>query len=338
MFISNFMLFLHDKIKDNFVYQKVTTPFQGLIKSISSCTNDLPRSYLTQEQQLSLTDKKRLIIDAALADWPNHRNQAQLDIAATYANKPLSWRLERTLTAELAKKLSENDLFANMENIFDHGLLLDQSSGLVVYIFHNPEDKKIRLLFGGTGSGKYAGPLLLRGLANLPIHVRQWQANLDNVFQKIPQNYQQADLLVAQLQALLRKHSIYHDYAISVSGHSKGGAEAAYAALMNSSNEIAIEAHCFGSAELGEGIWATIQDYLSFDKTQVETASKNIFHYFVDGDIVPYIGKIFNRQLKHVGNVVQLPQGKHAGKWPILSPHNDFFQHAIDYFEDTQKK
>ena len=61
--------------------------------------------------------------------------------------------------------------------------------------------------------------------------------------------------MTQKVQSLMAADPKYKDYTFSVSGHSKGGGEAAYAAL---SQKEPVHAICFSSAELGRKLRESI--------------------------------------------------------------------------------
>lgn len=178
------------------------------------------------------------------------------------------------------------------------GRFCDRDSGLVGQIFSNPGKKEITLAFGGTTSGEQKGTLLERQRGNSGITFRQWRTNISGatgmafVGDTVPDSYSRA----AQLAKLLQQspEAGGGGWSISLTGHSKGGAEAEYAAL-----KTGLPATCFGSPELSKAVLERASE------KELKAGARNIRHYFVEGDPTPYIGSLFapvlGRRQAHVG-------------------------------------
>ena len=107
----------------------------------------------------------------------------------------------------------------------------------------------------------------------------------------------------------------YDGFKLTVSGHSKGGGEAAYAAL---SRDKPLEAICFSSAEMGREM------HDSLTSEQKANASRYVTHYNIKGDMIPNVGKVA-KKVGHIGKVVTLP-AEHAWNNP-LDRHDKFTRH-----------
>ena len=270
-----------------------------------------------------LEDKRRLAVDAALASWPYHRDRKKLEMIAALSGAKLHWCLAEQLAGELADS-------QKMTFVEHCAMLIDKHSGLVAYLFHNRARKEVRLVFGGTTSGDQVGSLMKRKVFNVRISMRQWFANYKNaLFGGIPQSYRQAVELTANLQKLMQQDSAYRDYVLTTSGHSKGGGEAAYAALMSHKKDKRLSAICFGSAELGDGLRQAILTHFHYDASQVQCAAKEIRHYIIQGDIIPYVGKCLSG-LSLIGCRIVLPR---APGWSLsfIDSHDQFFRHVLNY-------
>ena len=81
------------------------------------------------------------------------------------------------------------------------------------------------MVFGGTTSGENFGEFWQRNRNNTKTTITQWAANAKNMFNIIPHSYKDAYELLCKI---IEK---YPNDRFSTSGHSKGGAEASYAAL-----------------------------------------------------------------------------------------------------------
>ena len=200
-------------------------------------------------------------------------------------------------------------------------------SGLVMQIFENETSGKVVLAFGGTTSGATKGALPRRMLSlNTIASFTQWDANLNSAFgirsgKPVPDSYKEAsDMTAASLEH-------YEGWDISVTGHSKGGAEAEYSAIKNR-----VKAVCFDAPELGVALLR------SFKTEELEWGRENITHYFVDGDIVPHVvsqivGEKNGVRPSHVGQGYELPADPTACDGGVcLKPllrHNQFLTSAL---------
>ena len=150
--------------------------------------------------------------------------------------------------------------------------------------------------------------------------MKQWVANAKNAaFGKTPDSYKQAKELASKVQNMMAVDPTYKDFTLTISGHSKGGGEAAYAAL---SLKEPVQAICFSSAELGRTM------HKSFSEEQKANASRYITHYNIEGDPVPNVSKALGG-LGHLGKVVTLPSDG-SGSNP-LDRHDKFNRHICHY-------
>ena len=157
------------------------------------------------------------------------------------------------------------------------GFIYDKKSGLTAYVLHNPASspKEVRLVFGGTTSGKSTGGLNKRSLLNGGFTLKQWIANAKNaVLGKTPDSYKQAKILTDKVLQMMDANPRYQGFKLTVSGHSKGGGEAAYAAL---ARDKPLEAICFSSAEMGREM------HDSLTSEQKANASRYVTHYNIQG-------------------------------------------------------
>ncbi len=276
----------------------------------------------------SVPERVQLSIDAQVAAFPYHNSVENIHGAATNRLQPdtdfsakAQWSPDLTLGKELATKAN----FAFKE---DTGLIYDQKSGLTAYVMKNPETQELRLVFGGTTSGKKAGGMNKRMLFNAKFTLKQWIANGKNaVLGKTPDSYRQARVLTDNLLAAIKApNSGVQDYTLKLSGHSKGAGEATYAAL---AREQPIPAICFGSAQLGSGLQKEIP------ATSQALATDYVSHYNIKGDIVPKLGNLRNG-LGHLGKVTTLPSA-HIWNSPIHR-HDQFASHINDFANSQQSQ
>lgn len=282
-------------------------------------------------------EKIQLAIDAEIAAFPYHRSldkisqASQLSETHTEANSATdknlgNWDTARPLALAAGKA-------AGLSTKGSDGFIYDEKSGLTAYVLQNPSAKpnpEVRLVFGGTTSGIKTGGLAKRSLLNGGFTLKQWIANAKNaVFGTIPDSYKQASELTGKLQAMMALDPQYKDFTLTVSGHSKGGGEASYAAL---SQKEPVHAICFSSAELGKQMQASIPE-----ETKANAASF-VSHYYVEGDAVPVMSKnaLIKRlggQLGHLGTIATLPADSKSASG--LDRHDKFTRH-IQHFAKPQ--
>ncbi|MDP0561450.1 MAG: hypothetical protein QS721_03585 [Candidatus Endonucleobacter sp. (ex Gigantidas childressi)] len=282
--------------------------------------NSAIKGYPPTEQQAKI----QLGISAELANYPYSRS---LDAIAYASNKldpkkstPIpSWHLAKPLALQAGKG-------ANLSTSGSEAFIYNKKSGLTAYVFQNNKTKppEIRIIFGGTSTGKHVGGLITRTIRNSGSSLKQWVANGINALRgRVPRSYKDAKKLTETVQKIMQNDSMYKNFKLSVSGHSKGGGEASFAAI---SLKEPVEAICFSSAELGKDMHNILSD------KQKRNAHTHVTHYKIKGDIIPNIGKALT--VGHIGKVVTIPHDN----TPLSSPidkHAQFARH-IHYFIDTK--
>ena len=270
-------------------------------------------------------EKIQLAVDAELAAYPYHRDLSKVSSSTPSAkeNQELSklgsWDLAKPLALAAGKA-------TGLSTKGSEGFIYDKKSGLTAYLLHNPTTPgEVRLVFGGTTSGKNAGGMEKRSLLNGGFTLKQWVANAKNaVLGKVPDSFTQAKNLTTQVQNMMANDPRYEGYKLTLSGHSKGGAEASYAALTRIPP---IEATCFSSAELGQEARANIP------RENKEKADSFVRHYKIKGDPIPNVG-LLNKHLAHVGAVTTLPS-KNILQGPM--DRHDKFTRQVHAFTGTKE-
>jgi hypothetical protein len=214
--------------------------------------------------------------------------------------------------------------------VLEDGRLCDPDSGLVMQMFENQKTRQVALAFGGTSAGEGKGPLTTRLLSNPWMTARQWRTNLSNatgisvVGGAVPDSFNRAASLAGLIEQFLNSGGDAGDWTVSLTGHSKGAAEAEYAALMNG-----LPAVCFGTPQLGKRVLETAS------AAQLEAGMRNIQHYFVEGDLAPKAGDlvapILGRRQAHVGSGYWMKPASEVGSGPLkpLWCHDSFFPSAL---------
>lgn len=193
------------------------------------------------------------------------------------------------------------------------GTVADPKSGLVASILVDHTAKRVVLAFGGTTAGEVPGGASQRVVGDASMGGPQWLANGEAGLGVEPESYKQAATLAQELQlAMTNGHSgaKYHDYDLSLTGHSKGGGEASYAAIMM---EKPVKATVFSPAPLSDGL---------LDKAREENVKRLpdlVKSFSVKGDPVPELGdpeKLSNKALKMLG----LPHPRSVGTAHVFEP------------------
>ena len=263
--------------------------------------------------------KAQLVVEASLASYPYHHSTNKVTEEAAQFSDALDknalslWQPQTELVSQLASEL-------NLEVNKEKGLLFDKKTGLVAAILVQPETGKIRLVFGGTTSGEKSGGLAARSLTkNAGITRRQWKSNIQNALGRgTPKNFSQARMLTQNLTQKLQDSPQYDANKLILLGHSKGGAEATFAAL---SQPVPPQVFAFSSAELHKNTLKLLP------KENLAQAKELIHVVNISKDIVPNVGKITPLSLTPVGSVMTLP-AKHLYSG---ERHDSFLQHVTAY-------
>ena len=315
-------------------YSPVQNGQNGTGSSLTSASqSSLPRgvtntpateSVFFAEKEAPGTDgeKKQLAIDAEIAAYAYHRSTEKIAEAfntGTISVTPSQWTPVTDILEDLA---AQTGLSVDTEN----GYLYDESTGLTAYLLQSPAsegNKEIRLIFGGTTSGKKTGGLARRFICNGKFTLAQWKSNIQNALGlKIPGNFEQAKELTARVSERLKTHPEYEGSKLILTGHSKGGAEATYAAL---SQDAPLEARVFSSAELHQKLLDTIS------RENLGQAKDLVTAVNIKGDRIPKMRTVLRTNIHSVGSTVTLPPA-HAYN---IERHDTFTKH-IRFFAETR--
>jgi hypothetical protein len=259
-----------------------------------------------QHADLRHDELREIGVYAALAEFPYQLDLEKLSTAVECADSeqrgvwaPLNGNLAKAIAAECGLT-------------YDSRGFSDGDGGMKAYIFVDEAKRKATLVFGGTsstsiGGGSYNLQRLVWGARD---QFNQWWANVQSVFgTQAPQSYTDA----AKLLSVARKQ--LGNYKWSTCGHSKGGAEAAFAAAMNSVSTDEVKAVCFCAPPLG----ASLMNQLSVaypDHQQLNRYATNcIRHINVEGDPVPALDRVV--KAAHIGTVYTLPATELSGPWLV---------------------
>jgi len=220
----------------------------------------------------------------------------------------------------------------------DENRYLHNDSHLVVLFLINQEQKKIVISFGGTSSGKNTGRLIYRLVSNASTTFNQWKRNFHSagfhlLKEDVPDCYVKAAEIAEKIQQFISEEPRYAGYKLTMTGHSKGGAEAAYATLKHPT----IPAYCFATPPLGKRVLGTIPP------ANIVLAKENIHHFFVKHDVIPSINSTLKPILEtsHVGKGHWLPAPGHIvsgpffALWAHVSFHECITNHADLHFHNA---
>jgi hypothetical protein len=206
---------------------------------------------------------------STLAIYPYHRNPGLL---------PSGWHCDASIMRSLVQ-----DLQATFPGKYDscEDAIVDIRTGLTAVLFVHPVDRVYVLAFGGTTSGKAVSEsswLRFRRSNTSGILLRQSLANASAALGRAPGSYRQASALADALVTRMAKDPAHAGFALRLTGHSKGGGEAMYAALRG---DTPIPATVFAPAHLTTGLIANLCP------ESVAKARDLIESYSAYGDPVP---------------------------------------------------
>jgi hypothetical protein len=174
---------------------------------------------------------------------------------------------------------------------------------------------------------------MYRLISNTMTTLLQWKRNFHSaglhwLNEDVPDCYIKAAEIAEQTQKLIAEDPRYAGYTLTMTGHSKGGAEAAYATL----NHPSIPAFCFATPPLGNRLIKTIRP------ENIALAKENIHHYFVKHDVVPSLVKIpkYFWNISHIGKGRWLPAPAHIVSGPLIYflAHMSFHECITDHTEE----
>jgi DNA replication protein DnaC len=294
------------------------------ISSMPLKTKDIKR--LTFDS-LTTIEQENLLQNAEMAALPYYQDISKINNIASSSAKVSAtndWEISKDMSALLVNLIKQDPTVSKKFKTatFDikNSRIIDKKTGLTAYVIENKASKEVRVIFGGTSSGKHAGGLINRHLNNSKQTMVQWIANIKNVVYKkaVPASYDQASSLIETMNKALETNK-KTDYKLTVMGHSKGAAEATFAAL---TQENPCNAICFSNAELGTAALSRIP------RENLKKADSLINSYYIAGDIVPNISRGF-RSLAKLGTFYKIPS---ASKYSsFIDRHDKFFKHIRSF-------
>lgn len=254
---------------------------------------------------------------AALAEYPYQLDLKKLSTTVKCAD-PEQRSAWTPLDSETAEAIA-----AKSGLTYDGRGFSDGNGGMKAYIFVDETNGKATLVFGGTsstsiGGGSYNLRRLFWGARD---QFNQWWANFQSVFgSQAPQSFKDAENLLRVARDQLS------GYEWSTCGHSKGGAEAAFAAAMNSSSTSKVNAICFCAPPFGATLMNELLKAYPERGELSRYAKENIRHIKVEGDPVPALDCVVNAA--HIGTAYTFPATELSGP-PLVQRAAGYVSAAI---------
>ncbi len=238
----------------------------------------LNRKQLWQEKPIDMQqgDLSDIAVNAALAGFTYGESLTHIsDIEEKINNSSQHslYRLEDFRSEFLKKPLLTNLKFST------EGIVFDKHTGLIAALFYDKTSHQLKLVFGGTHSGKgFVKPKHYRSLS-----LQQLTTDLKNlVANSVPTLYLQAAAVVDAIKTTTQQLANSNKQPqiapnLLLLGHSLGGAMAQYAAIKHS-----VKAIGYSSAALGH---AALLDLAKANRLwDADWVKQHIQHYFIAGD------------------------------------------------------
>lgn len=276
---------------------------------------DIKQAYTTAPLPKTREALDKVVSMAELADFVYHRDASKL---------PPGWK---TVGDDVLRDLSQKMGIALREDTQNPaGTLVDKHSGLVATVLHNPATNSVVVAFGGTFAGDYAAvPSPHMANQNRHIAAHQWVTNAAEGLGEFCKSYDQARQLVGLVGQMTSggeaagpgglkggRSSPLAQCELQVVGHSKGGGEAAFAAL---SQKNPPRAHVFSPAHLSDSAIRMLP------RENVQAAKDLVQAYSVEGDTVPRLREHLSFiGIKGVGTEHMIPADKSRGMFSTGMP------------------
>lgn len=218
--------------------------------------------------------------------------------------------LKAKLGEEDKKKMQElfSSLPPNLQDALKmNGSIQDSNTGLVTSVVYSPDDKKLHVIFGGTGAGTDAVKN-----KSFAMETEQYLGDVTTVgllTSHVPPSYHQAQKLVGALKEVAQKNGL----TLEVDGFSKGGGEAAYAGIYH---EVKTLSHC------GTALSPACQRSLGQEKIKKAVQNDLIFNTSVQGCFVTD-QKALNNVARAWEQLTGLQVARHIGSGIRITEHND---------------
>jgi hypothetical protein len=283
---------------------KTAPPQTDTLTGLKQVKSAMPQFYEKRDMPLDPAKLRQVGDDAKLSNFPYTRDVSQL---------PPGWKPMTELPKDMVEKLGLSQL--------QDGTLVDPKSGLTANILVHQESKEVVVSFGGTTSGRQTGDNLFERSKpgkNFMTTLSQWGANFKAGLGGVPKSYEQAAKLTQEIVKLVGGSKDFEGFTVRTVGHSKGGGEAMYAALMQ---EDPLKCTAFCPSHLSKGLIARLPpDNVARSKDLVES-------YSPFGDVVSALrGKL--PDVPGVGVGSHFPGVPGAG---MIDLHDQFLRHVLHH-------
>lgn len=307
------------------------------IPSKKIIVDSLNKDFIYRLRQARSTPDKKLTVNASfitelevLKKIQEEAGMATIPYTRDFSMLKEGWEVDINLAKIIADTVDTR--FPNGDSLFGcqgdrlplptkDAAFIDPHSGLTGYLFVNHKIREIKIIFGGTTSGKNVSDdySISRLYLNKLSTANQCIVNLQAALGVIPQSYKQGAYLTQLVQAQLQlESSPYFGYTARTVGHSLGAGIAVYSAL---AQILPLSATGFSSAHLGVGLIKKLP------KENVNRAENLISHFFVKKDWIPNLPYIVPF-IKPLGKSVVFPISPSVKG--IVHIHAQFYEHICN--------
>lgn len=234
----------------------------------------------------------------------------------------LSLQVDKALRDQRAAGTDSKGAIRNEGDPTGLGRFIDHKSGLVANVVVDPHNREVKVIFGGTTAGlTKSGNFMERSRGNLLTTLSQWVSNLKSALGFKAHSLHQAANLTRQVVDIVARDPELRGYTVSTIGHSKGAAEAVFAAL---SQDQPLQATGFSSADLGGRLVRGLPlEHLARAKELVQ-------HFHVKADAVPNL-RYLTPSMRPLGQECVIPAA--GSSTSALGRHDQFAQHITAWCE-----
>jgi hypothetical protein len=196
-----------------------------------------------------------------------------------------------------------------------NGSIQDSNTGLVTSVMYSSDDKKLHVIFGGTGAGTDAVKN-----KSFAMETEQYLGDVTTVgllTSHVPPSYHQAQKLVGALKEVAQKNGL----TLEVDGFSKGGGEAAYAGIYH---EVKTLSHC------GTALSPACQRSLGQEKIKKAVQNDLIFNTSVQGCFMTD-QKTINNVFRAWEQLTGLQVARHIGPGIRVNGHGKDDAHVASF-------
>ena len=310
--------------------QEPPAPGPGIFAKLKQVFTDLRGKSATFEKTAppqSREGLEKLKRDAQLAALP-YTNTVIGEGYDARLTTALAYQLDAALREDYANPATKRQGLCSDSDVASWGHFVDQKSGLAANVVVDSANHEIKVVFGGTTSGlqQYQDinnySFLKRSRHNAVSTLSQWVSNIKAGLGIKPHSLEQAANLTKKVVELSKQIPALQGYSVSTVGHSKGSAEAVYAAL---SQPEPLHAVGFSSADLGGAL------VRGLPPENVARAKELVSHVHVRADVVPNL-RFVTPSLRPLGREAVIPAI--ATLDTALSRHDAFANHIVHWADE----